>query len=277
MKPRTHLYLLVCALLLAGCYRQTEESFQQVDSAEVIVAATAAEVLAEGEVSAVRPADEGGALVVDGSTPTEAGVRYITPESVPGQIEQPTLELPTGEPAESGAPARISTPFVIPSPTLSFEEQLDPNDECVYTVRAGNVLFRLALAWGTTYQTIMQVNQMDSEDLSIGQLLLIPDCESSEPTESPPAESALEVAVTAGPVISDGDAENEPTATPTPEPTETPLPTATPRPPVHVVSAGETIESISLRYRVDVRELITLNQLTNPNRLGVGQELKLPE
>lgn len=277
MKPRTHLYLLVCALLLAGCYRQTEEPFQQVDSAEVIVAATAAEVAADSEVSVAGPADEGGALVTDGSTPTVAGVRYITPESVPGQIEQPTLELPAGEPAQSGAPARASTPFVIPSPTLSFEEQLDPNDECVYTVQAGNVLFRLALAWGTTYQTIMQVNQMDSEDLAIGQLLLIPDCELSEPTASPPTESAPQVAVTAGPVISEGDTESEPTARPTPEPTETPLPTATPRPPVHVVSAGETIESISLRYRVDVRDLITINGLTNPNRLGVGQELKLPE
>ena len=270
MKPRTLLSLLVCALLLTACYRQTEEPFQQVDSAEVAVAATAVDIAADSEVIEETTADEG-----DGSVPTAAGVRYITPEPAPGQIEQPTLELPTGERALSTAPSRTLTPFVIPSPTLSFEEQLDPNDECVYTVQAGNVLFRLALAWGTTYQTIMEVNQMDREDLSIGQLLLMPDCESSAPTESAPE---VVIVVTAGPVISEGDDEPElGEDRATPEPTATPLPTATPRPPVHVVSAGETIESISLRYRVDVRELITLNRITNPNRLSVGQELKLPE
>ena len=45
---------------------------------------------------------------------------------------------------------------------------------------------------------------------------------------------------------------------------------------MHVVSAGETIASISLRYRVDVNELISYNNLTDPNRLNVGQELLIP-
>lgn len=251
MKPRLFLSLLVCVMVLAGCYRQTEEPFRQVDSAEVVEAATSALVVADSELSD----DSAGA-----GTATER--QYITPETLPGQVEQPTVALPTSEP-EATAPAATLAPFLRPSPTLTFEEQLNPDDECVYQVQAGNVLFRLALAWGTTYQTIMDVNQLESENLSIGQLLLIPDCEPSLPAESVAAEEP------SGPVIDESDGESEAAEAGA-------APTGTVRPAFHVVSAGETIESISLRYRVDVNELIALNELANPDQLSVGQELKLP-
>jgi LysM repeat protein len=272
MKSRLFASLLVCALLLAGCYRQTEEPFQQVDSAEAVEAATSVPA-AGSELSGDGAADEGSTVEGDGAA---ADRQYITPEALPGQIEQPTVGLLTSEAAESAAlPRQTLTPFVFSSPTLSFEEQLDPEAECVYQVQAGNVLFRLALAWGTTYQAIMEVNQLDSENLSIGQLLLIPDCESSEPEESPTQESAI-----VGPVIGEDGGEGETELAEeaaTAEATVEVAPTATPGPKIHVVSAGETIESISLRYRVDVNELIALNELSNPNRLNVGQELRLPE
>lgn len=269
MNPRLILTLLISAALLAACYRQAEEPFQQIDSAEVVAEATA-----------ILDVSAGGAAGADRSGLVTTPGEYITPETVPGQVEQPTFALQTSVPAE---PAPTLAPLVRPTATLSFEEQLDPDDECVYAVQAGNVLFRLALAWGTTYQTIMEVNQLDTEDLAIGQLLLIPGCESSEPEvsvpELPATVGVIELAdddkVTATEPADSADEESaeEPA---TPEPTATPALTATPRPEVHVVSAGETIESISLRYRVDVNELIALNQLTNPNRVSVGQELKLP-
>lgn len=254
MKSRLLASLLFCAWLLAGCYRQAEEPFQQIDSAEVVVEATVALVEADEESGEPSSADDGDAGQVE--TPGQ----YITPETVPGQVEQPTVEL--SELAQATAPAATLAPFERPTATLTFEEKLDPDDECVYAVQAGNVLFRLALAWGTTYHTIMEVNQLESEDLSIGQLLLIPDCESSATNES-----AGEAALTPGAVelTANDEAASEPIE-----------PTATPRPEFHVVSAGETIASISLRYRVDVNELIALNELSDRNRLSVGQELKLP-
>ncbi len=251
MKPRFSVSLLIFALLLAGCYRQAEEPFQQIDSAEV-VEATVALVQADEESGAPSSADDGGAGQAE--TPGQ----YITPETAPGQVEQPTVEL--SELAEATAPAPTLTPLQRPTATRTFEEQLDPDDECVYAVQAGNVLFRLALAWGTTYQTIMEVNQLESENLSIGQLLLMPDCESS----------AGEAALTPVNAELTGDDEAAP------EPEEPSEPTMTPRPQIHVVSAGETIASISLRYRVDVNELIALNEMSDQNHLSVGQELKLP-
>ncbi len=257
MKPRFSVSFLICALLLAGCYRQAEEPFQQIDSAEVVVEATVALVQADEESGAPSSADVGGAGQAE--TPGQ----YITPEAAPGQVEQPTVEL--SELAEATAPAPTLTPLQRPTATRTFEEQLDPDDDCVYTVQAGNVLFRLALAWGTTYQTIMEVNQLESENLSIGQLLLMPDCESSAANDSA-GEGALNPA----------DAELTADDEAAPEPAAPIEPTVTPRPQIHVVSAGETIASISLRYRVDVNELIALNEMSDQNRLSVGQELKLP-
>lgn len=45
---------------------------------------------------------------------------------------------------------------------------------------------------------------------------------------------------------------------------------------VHVVSYGETIYSIALRYGVTVEALALHNNLENVNRIDVGQEIKIP-
>ncbi len=255
--------LLLCASLLAGCYRQTEEPFQQVDSA-VVVDLTPTSLASVVEVAQTGAPNEGAVADADEAAPTR--VPYITPETVPGQIAQPTPDLPTRVPLVEVTDAPLSvTRFVLPSPTLSFEEQLDPADPCVYSIVLGDTLFRLSLAWATTVQEIMDLNQLESDALAIDQLLLIPGCERSEPAAT----------ATVAPVIAEPDADTADTA---PVATEAePEDTPTPGPRIHVVSAGETLESISLRYRADVNQIIALNNLANPDRLSVGQELLLPE
>ncbi len=254
MKPRHLICLLLCSSLLAACYRQAEEPFQQIDSAEVAAEAPLAVAATTVEGSPAAIIDDATTIDIEEGQATLAG-QFITPETAPGQVDLPTL-APLSE--ETATATATLPSYERPTATQTFEEQLDPDDECVYQVQAGNVLFRLALAWGTTYETIMELNQLESENLSIGQLLLMPDCRPISP-----AGSESEAALTPGPI-------ELATEGPTPEPT------ATPRPQYHVVSAGETIESISLRYRVDVNELIALNELADPNQLSVGQELTLP-
>ncbi len=268
MKLRLLAMLLICALLLVACYRQTEEPFQQAESAEVVIAATPTSIEAVVEEGA-DSADDG----ADEATTRQ----YITPELAPGQVEQPTIELPTDIPIGATSPPVTLTPFVRPTVTPAFEDELDPLHECVYTVQSGDNLFRLSLNWNTTVQEIMDASQIDSDALSIGQLLLRPGCEYSQPTPRP-TESPAPVAVdTEAPEAQMPDAETEVETALEPEVAIEAVDTATPGPRFHVVSAGETIESISLRYRVDVNHLIALNNLTNPNRLAVGQELLLPD
>ena len=272
MKQRVLIPLALCALLLTSCYRQTEEPFQQVDSA-VVVADTTPTSLAL-VVDATGPAAADGSDASDGGGEVVTREPYITPETVPGQIDQPTPELPTQVPLIELTEAPLSvTRFILPSPTPSFEELLDPSDPCVYSIVLGDTLFRLSLAWGTTVDDIMELNLLDSDALAIGQLLLIPGCEAPAPAATatvapviaePEPEEAAPAAATDAPVAADE-------ATPA-EPIDTP--TLGPR--IHVVSAGETLESISLRYRADVNEIIALNNLSNPDRLNVGQELLIP-
>ncbi|MCY3781286.1 MAG: LysM peptidoglycan-binding domain-containing protein [Chloroflexi bacterium] len=261
MKPRLLVTLLLCATLLTACYRQTEESFQQADSAEVVVAATPTSIEAVVEDGTVS-ADEGA-----GSFPETP--QYVTPETVPGQVEQPTVESPTAIPITATPLAETLTPFVRPTETVAFAEELDPDHECVYTVRAGDNLFRLSLNWNTTVQEIMDASQVDSDALSIGQLLLRPGCEYSPPTARPTVLPAPALVETETP-----EATTEEGAEVAVEPVDTATPS---QPRIHVVSSGDTVESISLRYRVDVNQLVALNSLTNPNRLTIGQELLLPD
>lgn len=56
----------------------------------------------------------------------------------------------------------------------------------------------------------------------------------------------------------------EPTAAP-------PVPTTT-----HIVEAGQELALIARLYNVDMAEIVSLNQLANPDLLSVGQELLIP-
>lgn len=50
---------------------------------------------------------------------------------------------------------------------------------------------------------------------------------------------------------------------------------ATPSYTTHVVKSGETLGAIANKYRVSTKSIISLNNLRNPDRLSVGQRLKI--
>lgn len=49
-----------------------------------------------------------------------------------------------------------------------------------------------------------------------------------------------------------------------------------PAPPTYTVQAGDTLSAIAVRFQTTVQELIALNNIVRPDRLQVGQELRLP-
>ncbi len=44
----------------------------------------------------------------------------------------------------------------------------------------------------------------------------------------------------------------------------------------YVVKSGESLGSIAKRFKVSTKDIIKLNNITNPNKIRVGQKLKLP-
>ncbi len=55
---------------------------------------------------------------------------------------------------------------------------------------------------------------------------------------------------------------------------QTAVPSATPF--LHTVARGETLGIIAARYNVSVSELVRLNNIANPDRIEVGQQLIIP-
>jgi hypothetical protein len=66
--------------------------------------------------------------------------------------------------------------------------------------------------------------------------------------------------------------------TPGPRRTPTPLPTVevTPAPFIYVVQPGDHLVNIANLYGVDIQDVMTLNGITNPNRISVGEQLLIP-
>lgn len=270
MKRRLLLPLMICVLALAGCYRQAEEEFQQVNSSEVEPIDTAVPVvtaihLSESEVVAPAEPVTGDTASEDGEAPSPSS-SFITPEPPPGQVEQPTVIVPTSIVVIAVTPGEAATRrFTLPTATRTFEETLDPDDECVYSVLPGDNLFRLSIAFGTTVEAFFEENELDSDALQIGQLLLVPGCERTEPEAPAP-----------GPVVVATTAPDEEAAAPTDSSAATiiQLPEG---PQIHVISAGETWASIALRYELSVDELLDANESFISDPIVAGQELVIPE
>ena len=75
---------------------------------------------------------------------------------------------------------------------------------------------------------------------------------------------------------SDGLPSAQPTDPPRRTPTPSPVVTAEPTPFVHIVERGESLSEIAALYQVDVDDIVTLNDISNPNRIQVGQEILIP-
>jgi LysM repeat protein len=63
---------------------------------------------------------------------------------------------------------------------------------------------------------------------------------------------------------------------PTPADTPTPAPTSTPVFIVYTVKSGDTFGLIAEEFGVSIDELMQLNGFTDPNALGVGENLQIP-
>jgi LysM repeat protein len=114
---------------------------------------------------------------------------------------------------------------------------------------------------------------------SIGSRLLVRSPPPASPREVP---AAVDGSESAGPPLESPESVAPPTRSPTadrtPGPSPTTQPTAAPsgRPRFHLVSSGETLTSIARRYATTVSALVTLNGLSDPDLIRVGQRLQIP-
>ena len=107
-----------------------------------------------------------------------------------------------------------------------------------YTVVAGDTLSGIAARFGTTTRNLMNLNNITNANLiRIGQVLIISETSGANSQPSPAS-----------------------TATPS----ET-----------YTVVAGDTLSGIAARFGTTTRNLMTLNGISDPNFIRIGQVLKL--
>ena len=113
-----------------------------------------------------------------------------------------------------------------------------------YTVQSGDTLSGIALKFSTTSNKLAQLNSLSNPNLIyVGQRLLVNQSSDSNSSSSDQSSSAT---------------------------TNTEASAAS-----YTVKSGDTLSGIASQYNTTVNQIVSLNQLSNPNLIYVGQVLKL--
>ena len=176
---------------------------------------------------------------------------------LPGGQVQPTLalgQISLGTAVPQGTPGAAGSGSA--GPILG---------NCVYTVVDGDRMFRIALRFGLTVNTVAVANGIVNPDLIVpGQQLRIPNC-NGVPTPIPTNNPALPRVTPGGPapVLGQG----------TPVPVNPP---ASGGGTTYIVQDGDTLFAIATRTGVKINALAQANNITNVNLIYIGQKLIIP-
>jgi LysM repeat protein len=125
-----------------------------------------------------------------------------------------------------------------------------------YVVKSGDCVSKIASAHGTTTKALMEVNNLQSDKLKVGQKLALPQGAGGMAVVEVPGAAGIEPAGEAG------------------------VPGAVPPPAegatfTHVIEANQDLGEVAMIYSVSVDDLVKMNGLTNTT-VKVGQVLKIP-
>ena len=120
----------------------------------------------------------------------------------------------------------------------------------VYTVASGDTLGSIARKQGTSAAALRTANNLKGDALRIGQKLVIPGNTASVSNDSAVSAPAASV----------------PSSRPDPQAGDA----------THTVVPGDSLGSIARKHGVRVGDIATLNNITDPAKIRVGQTLKLP-
>lgn len=177
---------------------------------------------------------------------------------------------------------------------VSEEEEKVPEDYLIYTVKSGDSLWKIANKYNTTVDTLMDINNLTSTNLTINQQLLIPSEQEIEveitETEGIPyivksGDSLWKIATTYNTTVDAIKKANNLTNNnlsigqkliiPVKQTTAEEVEEETTGGIKYIVSSGDNLYSIANKYNTTVDAIKKANNLTS-NLLTIGQELIIP-
>ncbi|EIQ00079.1 LysM repeat-containing protein [Opitutaceae bacterium TAV1] len=153
-----------------------------------------------------------------------------------------TTELAAANNISGNATLRIGQKLVVPAASAAAPAAA-PTGSMSYTVVSGDTLGAIARKQGVKLAALRSANNLRGDNLRVGQVLTIPPA-----TTTPVAESSASSAPSGG---------SGATIT-------------------YTVKSGDTLGAIAKQHGVKVGAIAAANNITDPKKLRVGQELKIP-
>jgi LysM repeat protein len=275
-------FALAMMLLLAGCFRQAEETFEPIDSqsssGQPITGVTVEPTdLAEETEIPVLVIDPNASEAAETEEPVETEEAVETEEiaeteeaveaeaSPTLRVINPTQQIasstsnaiPTATEAQVFITPEVNVEEVIPTaratvlgeqqptlqPTPTNEGDTGVTGNCEYSVQSGDTLFRIALANDVTLAELLEANRLgEGTIIQPSQILIIPNCNVEEAPEVVETEEGAE--------LTDCD---------------------------YVVQRGDTLFEIALNNEIVLADLLEENDLTEASIIQPEQILRLPD
>lgn len=265
--------LLICMMLiLVGCFRQADDTFDTVDSQDSSGAVIATEIpLTVEPTSNITVIDPNATSSADDDSddaeptlrviqPTESDdaepsptrlIPSVTPETLPTATEPAFITPDIVEEAEQPIATEGSAdgePTLQPTPTaIGGEDTATVVGECDYVVQSGDNLFRIAINNDVALDALLSANGLvDGDIIQPGDVLILPNCtgDGSQPTTIQPTQSP-----------------------------ETPLILDSCE---YQIQDGDTLFAIAIDNDVVLEDLLLANELTEDVIIQPGDILTLP-
>lgn len=146
----------------------------------------------------------------------------------------------------------------------------------VYTVNAGDSLYKIASRFNTTVANLQEINDLDNTSLTIGQKLLVPKTQNSQTYTVVSGDSLYKIASRFNTTVNEIKTLNNLTSNNLSIGQVLQIPNGTKQDKqTYTVVSGDSLYKIANRFNTTVNEIKTLNNLTS-NNLSIGQTLLIP-
>ena len=183
------LMFAMLGLLASACFRDASEAIDEQPVAREVASPTAVDTAVPAPTNTAEALEE----LFTVEPPDTFALTATALIARLTEIAEPEATALSGDEAgDSTEPGAVGdVPEVQSSPVPLVRVTVPPGEDCVHEIRAGETLFMLSLAYGSTVGEIAAASEIaDPDRISVGQRIIVPGCGTAgfapPPTSAPP-------------------------------------------------------------------------------------------